>query len=289
MGGAVPGGCSAQSGNDWGAHYKSGAPTTEACVHDDYQLICKGAKSSDAPTTTTTTTTTATTSTITTTSLAGGANGDPITVVDRIRVKFDLPKNVASLLVQAEDWHVLARADILTATSQWISDIFLVQASWEKTSRDILRISRKLLSLKQRDDCDSFDEDYRCPVECRWDGKCKRQAVGLQCTWVQSQSCGLDEAGVKKHVREGVESQNACEDECSETQADEQVAGCCWYHPDKHMCIYGERASFNERNPEVSAAACTPKPNRPMTLRVLADESRELGLAPTTWQTVLFE
>lgn len=38
--GAVPGGCSAQTGGDWAAHYKGGTPTKPGCVHQVYQLVC---------------------------------------------------------------------------------------------------------------------------------------------------------------------------------------------------------------------------------------------------------
>jgi len=40
--GQVPGGCSAQSGGDWGAHYKSGSALGDGCVHAAYQLVCTG-------------------------------------------------------------------------------------------------------------------------------------------------------------------------------------------------------------------------------------------------------
>jgi len=45
--GAVPGACSAQSGGDWAAHYKSGTPTTENCVRDNYQIVCSGEPSAE--------------------------------------------------------------------------------------------------------------------------------------------------------------------------------------------------------------------------------------------------
>jgi len=38
--GQVPGGCSAQSGGDWAAHFKTGAPQVNGCVHTAYQLVC---------------------------------------------------------------------------------------------------------------------------------------------------------------------------------------------------------------------------------------------------------
>jgi len=41
--GQVPGGCSAQSGGDWAAHYKSGSALGDDCVHAAYQLVCTGA------------------------------------------------------------------------------------------------------------------------------------------------------------------------------------------------------------------------------------------------------
>merc|ERR1712151_852975 len=38
----VPGTCSTQSGGDWAAHFKSGAPTQDGCVGQLYQLVCSG-------------------------------------------------------------------------------------------------------------------------------------------------------------------------------------------------------------------------------------------------------
>merc|ERR1719159_1109780 len=40
--GQVPGGCSAQSGGDWAAHFKTGTPTSAGCAHQAYQLVCTG-------------------------------------------------------------------------------------------------------------------------------------------------------------------------------------------------------------------------------------------------------
>merc|ERR1712151_678141 len=40
--GQVPGTCSTQSGGDWAAHFKSGAPTQDGCVGQLYQLVCSG-------------------------------------------------------------------------------------------------------------------------------------------------------------------------------------------------------------------------------------------------------
>ena len=39
--GQVPLGCSAQSGGDWSAHYKTGGVDhNEGCIHELYQLVC---------------------------------------------------------------------------------------------------------------------------------------------------------------------------------------------------------------------------------------------------------
>ena len=38
--GSVPLGCSAQSGGDWAAHYKTSGVTGAGCVHEHYQLVC---------------------------------------------------------------------------------------------------------------------------------------------------------------------------------------------------------------------------------------------------------
>ena len=53
--GAVPVGCSAQSGGDWTAHFKRGPgtvnpDTVKRCINEMYQLICIGLSCS-APTT----------------------------------------------------------------------------------------------------------------------------------------------------------------------------------------------------------------------------------------------
>ena len=39
--GQVPSGCSAQSGEDWAAHYKVGTDTGPGCIHSAYQLVCQ--------------------------------------------------------------------------------------------------------------------------------------------------------------------------------------------------------------------------------------------------------
>ena len=39
--GQVPLGCSAQSGGDWAAHYKTDTDNGNACIHPWYQLLCK--------------------------------------------------------------------------------------------------------------------------------------------------------------------------------------------------------------------------------------------------------
>ena len=39
--GQVPLGCSAQSGGDWAAHYKTGDDNLEICLNSAYQLVCK--------------------------------------------------------------------------------------------------------------------------------------------------------------------------------------------------------------------------------------------------------
>ena len=38
--GQVPLGCSAQSGGDWAAHYKTSGDTGNGCIHAAYQLVC---------------------------------------------------------------------------------------------------------------------------------------------------------------------------------------------------------------------------------------------------------
>ena len=38
--GAVPVGCSAQSGGDWAAHYKRDGDTGQSCINTQYQLVC---------------------------------------------------------------------------------------------------------------------------------------------------------------------------------------------------------------------------------------------------------
>ena len=38
--GQVPLGCSAQSGSEWTAHYKTGGNVEEGCTHQHYQLVC---------------------------------------------------------------------------------------------------------------------------------------------------------------------------------------------------------------------------------------------------------
>ena len=65
--GAVPLGCSAQSGGDWTAHLKTGTETLEGCIYLIYQLVCSGLPCT-TPTTTPSTTATTTTTTTTTTS-----------------------------------------------------------------------------------------------------------------------------------------------------------------------------------------------------------------------------
>ena len=42
--GRVPLGCSAQTGGDRTAHYKTSGDTGPGCIHDMYQLICTSAK-----------------------------------------------------------------------------------------------------------------------------------------------------------------------------------------------------------------------------------------------------
>jgi len=44
--GQVPQGCSAQSGGDWAAHFKSGPFQREGCVNNIYQLVCTGPEAS---------------------------------------------------------------------------------------------------------------------------------------------------------------------------------------------------------------------------------------------------
>ena len=39
--GQVPLGCSAQSGGDWAAHYKTDTDNGDGCIHSHYQLVCK--------------------------------------------------------------------------------------------------------------------------------------------------------------------------------------------------------------------------------------------------------
>ena len=41
--GLVPYGCSAESGGDWTAHYKTGVDSGDGCVKSKYQLICTNA------------------------------------------------------------------------------------------------------------------------------------------------------------------------------------------------------------------------------------------------------
>lgn len=41
--GAVPLGCSTQSGGDWAGHYKTAGDTGTGCINSDYQLVCSGA------------------------------------------------------------------------------------------------------------------------------------------------------------------------------------------------------------------------------------------------------
>ena len=55
--GGVPVGCSAQSGGDWTAHFKSGPDTGEGCIYEMYQLICSGLSCTTAATTATISTT----------------------------------------------------------------------------------------------------------------------------------------------------------------------------------------------------------------------------------------
>jgi len=46
--GEVPLGCSAQSGKDWAAHFKTSGATGEGCVHAIYQLVCTAASTPSA-------------------------------------------------------------------------------------------------------------------------------------------------------------------------------------------------------------------------------------------------
>ena len=65
--GAVPMGCSAQSGGDWTAHFKRGDDTGEGCISDIYQLVCSGLSCTTATVATNATSTTTTAAIITTT------------------------------------------------------------------------------------------------------------------------------------------------------------------------------------------------------------------------------